>query len=274
MTGKESKGRSLRRTKGIAARKAENQKRGWHAPPGQYGPVAPTFSPEVVRAHIEQQLCPWCGRGPFQVVALHISQTHGIGKKELRDLAGLKSNDSICAPGYSEVRKRLAVERDAISAVHEAVREGRAVTNPKHKVFTQAGLAALRESSRRQAARINAMPFNPGPKRGGAKRGEQLMKERGPCVICGEQVPREYPHKYKTCSPKCRRELKSKNMRELRKEKFWSGSPAKARATEKVCRNGHERTPENTSTRSDGSKVCLECARQRKAEYRERQANR
>lgn len=217
MSSLNSKGRSLRRTKGISAQKAENQKRGWHAPPGQFGPVAPTFSPEVVKAHLDQQLCPWCGRGPFKVVALHVSQTHGIGRKELRDLAGLKANDSICSDEVSKHRRQLALERDAISAVHDAIASGRAVTNPANKRFTEAGRAALRESSRKQIARVNAMPVNPGPKRGGATRGEQMMKERGPCVVCGRQVPREYEHKRNTCSPECLSVRKADLMRERRK---------------------------------------------------------
>lgn len=221
--------RVLKHTRGENANKIESANRRRHPNAGAFGPQVPTFSPDYVHGYLDQQLCPWCGRGPFKVVALHVAQVHGIGRKELRDLAGLKSNDSICSKEFSDGARSRAVERNAITAVHDAISSGRATTNPPTKFYTRAGLEASREGSRRQIARVNAMSENPGPKRGGAARGKQMMKERLPCVICGSSVPRKYAHRTKTCSPECRSELKSRNLRELRAQKYWASTGPNAR---------------------------------------------
>lgn len=71
--------------------------------------VAP--SKEALRAAIESQTCPWCGRGPFKMLASHTNREHGIDRVELRDLAGLPRRSSICSPETSEISRRALVER-------------------------------------------------------------------------------------------------------------------------------------------------------------------
>lgn len=52
---------------------------------------------------IERQICPFCGSGPFTVVAIHVSKAHGIDRLELRDLLGLTySRSSICDPTHAK----------------------------------------------------------------------------------------------------------------------------------------------------------------------------
>lgn len=61
---------------------------------------------EQVRVAIVKQLCPWCGKGPYKVVAIHTSKAHEIDAWELRERAGLTTNDSICSPEVSDQRRR------------------------------------------------------------------------------------------------------------------------------------------------------------------------
>jgi hypothetical protein len=68
------------------------------------------LTPEVVRQFIESQTCPWCGRGPFEVLASH-TRTHGYGRKELRALAGLALHDSICSKSVSDHRREAMRSR-------------------------------------------------------------------------------------------------------------------------------------------------------------------
>jgi hypothetical protein len=42
-----------------------------------------------LRAHIQAQSCPWCGRGGLRPLASHTIRAHGIYAHELRELAGL-----------------------------------------------------------------------------------------------------------------------------------------------------------------------------------------
>lgn len=64
-----------------------------------------SYDPAHVRAAIKAQLCPFCGVGPFKNVALHTGQLHGIDGQELRALAGLAPDSSICDPRLRAVQK-------------------------------------------------------------------------------------------------------------------------------------------------------------------------
>lgn len=82
------------------------------SPEGQHGQViAP--DPSAVREAIEAGKCPWCGRGPYKVLATHTGRSHGIGASELRELAGLKKRASICDPSHSQSCRELLTERPA-----------------------------------------------------------------------------------------------------------------------------------------------------------------
>lgn len=71
---------------------------------GAYGAVVAP-SKDALRAAIAAQTCPWCGRGPFKVLALHTNKEHGVDRIELRQLADLNSKSSVCSPETS-VRAR------------------------------------------------------------------------------------------------------------------------------------------------------------------------
>lgn len=46
-------------------------------------------------------VCPFCGAGPFTVVAIHTTQAHGVDRFALRDEFGLIRGVSICDPAYA-----------------------------------------------------------------------------------------------------------------------------------------------------------------------------
>lgn len=97
-----------------------------------------SYDPAAVRAAIEAQTCPFCGAGPYKVLAVHTSKIHGVDRRDLRELAGLNGSARICAPEFSERARQLAHEHN-IGARGAAVdRSGR----PKKYRTTSAGRAA------------------------------------------------------------------------------------------------------------------------------------
>lgn len=66
---------------------------------------------------IRQGLCPFCGEGPFSMVALHVRRMHGLPVADLREMLGLSNRHkaSICDPALSaqksaQARRMLAAE--------------------------------------------------------------------------------------------------------------------------------------------------------------------
>lgn len=117
---------------------------------GQAGRVV-SYNSDAVRAALLAQICPFCGAGPYKVVASHVASSHGIDRIELRSLAGLLAGDSICSPETAEKHRRLAVERDF------GHRERSFETAPRKsarytKVGKQRNVAASQEAARRHAS--------------------------------------------------------------------------------------------------------------------------
>ena len=100
-----------------------------------------SYDPAAVRAAIEAQICPLCGAGPYKVVANHVSQKHGVDRRELRDMAGFRLGDSICSAEHSRARRDHALRNEAVTVATEAARRKR-----KPRQWTQAG-AAIREAA-------------------------------------------------------------------------------------------------------------------------------
>lgn len=87
--------------------------------------VAPSM--EALRAAIESQICPWCGRGPFKALAGHVTKNHGVGRNELRDMAGIPRSASICSPEASENSRSALLarpDREEITARGAAIGQG------------------------------------------------------------------------------------------------------------------------------------------------------
>lgn len=93
-------------------RKAGNPNK--KSPAGQADRVV-SYEPNAVRVAIEAQLCPFCGGGPYHMVALHTNKIHGIDQFELRRMAGLHRKASICSPERAQKsrdRALLPAERE------------------------------------------------------------------------------------------------------------------------------------------------------------------
>lgn len=108
-----------------------------------------TPTPEAIRAAIEAQTCPFCGKGPYKVVAGHTKRVHDIDRRQLRDMAGLRLVDSICAPEHSAERRENALRSGTVAIATEAARHNRSP-----RTWTTAGLAKSRAS--RQAGSLKS----------------------------------------------------------------------------------------------------------------------
>ena len=85
-------------------------------------------SPEKIRKFLAADSCPFCGRGPYKVVAGHVLRTHGVSARELRDLAEIKWSESICSTEHAEKMRVLAKENDRVESMRGKQRSGR--SNP------------------------------------------------------------------------------------------------------------------------------------------------
>jgi hypothetical protein len=116
---------------------------------GQHGVLAAP-SAASVRKFIEAQVCPWCGTGPWQVMAGHTSKAHGISAAELREMAGLIKAASICSPDHSKVTSERSRRRwdSAESSPLAAFSGGKG----RKRSFSTAGRVAQREKALAQTA--------------------------------------------------------------------------------------------------------------------------
>jgi len=93
--------------RGVSAEVLRAKKLASKVPAGQADRVV-SYDPAAVRASIEAQVCPFCGGGPYRVVALHTNHIHGIDAAELRRLAGVSGRTVICSPESSRARSSRA----------------------------------------------------------------------------------------------------------------------------------------------------------------------
>lgn len=129
--------------RGVSAEVLRAKRLAKNTPAGQADANRPvSYDPAAVRAAIEAQICPLCGAGPYKVVATHVSQKHGVDRRELRDMAGLRLIDSICSAESSRKARDNALRNETAKAAIEASRGKR-----KPRKWTQAGLARMAEGS-------------------------------------------------------------------------------------------------------------------------------
>lgn len=114
------------------------------------------------RALLEAGMCPFCPRGPFQVVTAHVSRTHDMGPRELRDFAGVTYNTSFTEPELLAERRlkgrangkkfRADVEKAATPHKKRQISVAAAELNRK-KIEEQrrAGVEAASAASKRRA---------------------------------------------------------------------------------------------------------------------------
>lgn len=193
----------VRGYRGVSAEALRAKRLAKKAPAGQADRVV-SYDPAAVRAAIEAQTCPFCGRGPYKVLANHTRQAHGVDRRELRNLAGLLLKDSICSPETSRKSREHALRTRTVEAATQAARDSR-----KQRQWTEAGkrrrdaaLAAGATKRKAAAAEENAdlaREFN--RLGGGPEAVEELadrygvdrksLRER--LLRCGCQVPDARP---------------------------------------------------------------------------------
>jgi hypothetical protein len=62
------------------------------------------------RAAVISLRCPYCGQGPFRMLAGHTKQKHGVGSFELKNLAGMVVKDSLVDDELRERKKQHGTE--------------------------------------------------------------------------------------------------------------------------------------------------------------------
>ncbi|MEU3160025.1 hypothetical protein ABZ753_21580 [Streptomyces griseoincarnatus] len=166
---------------------------------------------EQVRAGIEAQMCPWCGNGPFKILALHTTRLHGVDRFQLRDLAGLTYSTSICAPEVAEERREIVRRSGRV-----LVSPGRGVKrrlSEAAKETARRKLEAARSDEQRRAATAAAQTPEARAKQAAALR-QNWVKRRG-----GELEHGDY-RKYKTgCRCDACKVANAKYQRERRAKK-------------------------------------------------------
>lgn len=100
---------------------------------------------KTLRGFIEAQMCPWCPKGPFKVLAKHTYRAHGIGGPELRERAGLYKRASICSPEEADHHRALVLARLEDPAYKAKVDARMASAATRKRQLSRAGLAQRRE---------------------------------------------------------------------------------------------------------------------------------
>lgn len=243
-----------RRTRGrFAAPLAADSKSRRSSRAGQYEQVVAP-NQQAIREAIEAGRCPWCGRGPFALLASHTNRQHGIDRWELRELAGLPYNAPVCDPAYSEKHRQIGKQRGGLPKVADA--------KPRAKPrISAAAREVLRRNGEARIAALTAEQRALGRQRAGITRAKQLKKPRQPCAVCGSPIPyRPGNTKQQTCgTPECVHKLRSARASEVR-----------ARNRSEFCKQGHPLSGDNLKIVKNGkgqSRGCRECQRRYQREY-------
>jgi hypothetical protein len=69
-------------------------------------PVGEDPASGEIRRLILAGTCPWCGRTKLLVPARHVTSRHGVDRRELRRLMGVRARTAICAPEETERRRQ------------------------------------------------------------------------------------------------------------------------------------------------------------------------
>lgn len=59
---------------------------------------------------VQRGLCPFCGEGPFVVVAIHVAAKHDVDRLRLRSMLGVDKKESICDPAHSDAFRARMIE--------------------------------------------------------------------------------------------------------------------------------------------------------------------
>jgi hypothetical protein len=170
---------------------------------GASGRVFPD-SVAATRRAVMAGICPFCGRGPFLVVAGHTQTTHGVDRFELRERADLTYSTSILDASTREEVSSRAKARLA-AGVPLPTNSGTAKTrrlSPACRRIASEKLLRFAELIGPEAIaqqRIEA-----------ARRHGEMSRKPHPCPVCGAVLPKSTPV---TCSQTCRRIIRVRTAR-------------------------------------------------------------
>lgn len=117
------------------------------------GRVAPP-SQEALQAFIASQTCPWCGAGPFKMLATHTHSAHGVSAAEFRELAGLTRHAPLCSPDHS-AHQAARLAGQALPPVAYERTGGRHVYSEAGKAAQRVKAGRVTDDDRRRAARAS-----------------------------------------------------------------------------------------------------------------------
>ena len=179
------------------------------------------IDPAEMRACIEAQRCPWCGRAGLRSLANHTVLVHGIYADELREIAQISRYTPLCSDELSERHRELALEHESILSVQRedvvlaaaATRERNFSAEQRRRriehlesVRPQA-FAALRRSLEEEKAN----PDLAAARRVSRSTAQRAFRAGTECPICGAWfcsavAPGQDYRNRKFCSDACRRE--------------------------------------------------------------------
>jgi len=189
------------------------------APSGQAMPLLPPL-PEAQRRAALAGLCPWCGRGPWRVLAIHTSKAHGVSRRELSDLIGVTYSTSICDPAYSQ---RCAERASTPPARIDGQSSKPRVLSEAAKELNRQKLATARSPEQLRRATEMAHTAEAQRKRSDSVRrahAEGRMRPKRPCPRCG--APRRSYSNARYCGPDCAKASQRENIRRAMKAD-WHG---------------------------------------------------
>jgi ROS/MUCR transcriptional regulator protein len=133
-------------------------------------------SEEAVRRAVEALMCPWCGKGPFKLLARHTNAAHGIDRNELRDRAGLCYNASVSSPDLSAQRSahaRKLQEEGKLLSGPSGTRNARRKLSKAAQALNLQKLDAARDPDQARSALEKARPAaNAAARKAAQERGE------------------------------------------------------------------------------------------------------
>jgi hypothetical protein len=171
--------------------------------------VQPLGTEEIVAA-LENQICPWCGKGPYTFLGMHIYRKHGLTVMQLKEMADLPIGTPTCDPKYSEKRAEMAKECDAVLACQYVNtvtlspygRKRRAIHN--RRISKERLARETPEETRTRMMAVNAQR-DPEKYRKARRRGEEKA-----CPVCGDTFYRQPSHHQVYCSSRCYHESRRK----------------------------------------------------------------
>jgi hypothetical protein len=88
--------------------------------------LPPCREPERTQyvAALHEGMCPFCDRGPFRMVAGHVSSAHAVSRHDLREWLGLNRSHILTSPDLHEERSDLAKKNLSNPAAREGLALG------------------------------------------------------------------------------------------------------------------------------------------------------